>query len=465
MTMKLVMKFGGSSLADGKKIRLVADIVKRRASKDSIVVVVSAMSQVTDDLILLLDSAAQGDMASLERGLNSLRIRHEDAARDALKSGERLVAALDSIEGLFEDLESLLRSVATLREVTAKTRDRVLSFGEALTSALLRERLQEVGLKAEAFSGGEAGIVTDGSFGDSTPLMDVTKMKVGPRLAPLMAGGVVPVVAGFTGIDQHGDVTTLGRGGSDYTATILGASLGVDEVWIWTDVDGIMTCDPKIVRTARLITELSYAEAMEMAAFGIKQFPPRAMEPAIRAQLPVRIRNTFNEDSPGTLIREDRRAGRGVVKTVALVREAGMITVSGTGMAGRPGTAAKVFDVLGRNSINILAISQSVSEAGITMLVRREALYRAVSTLEISLLGKGLIDAVSFEDDVSIVAVIGSGMKGTPGVAARIFQAAARKKVNVRMIAQGSSELNISFAVKEAEGAAAVRGICEAFGL
>jgi len=463
--MKLVMKFGGSSVADGGKIKEVARIVKERAATDAAVVVVSAMSEVTDDLLELLDIAEAGDEASLVKGLNSVRIRHEDAARDALKGTESLGGALDVVEDLFDGLERILRSAAALREVTPKTRDRVLSFGEGLSSGLLHECLQEMKVKSEVFSGGEAGIITDEAFGDASPLVDVTKMKVKARLSPLLEGGVVPVVAGFTGITQHGDVTTLGRGGSDYTATILGASLGVGEVWIWTDVDGIMTCDPKLVKTSKLIGELSYAEAMEMAAFGIKQLPPKALEPAIKAGIPVRIRNTFNPSCPGTLIGRGEMAVDRIVKSVALVKEVGMITVSGTGMAGRPGTAAKIFDVLGKNSINILAISQSVSEAGITMLVGRASLYRAVSALEIALLGKGLVDDVSFEDDVSIVAVIGSRMKGTPGVAARIFGAAAKENVNVRMIAQGSSELNISFVVKEADGAAAVQGICDAFGL
>jgi len=464
-TLKLVMKFGGSSLADGRGIRRVAEIIKRYSSEHTCIVVVSALMGVTDRLIGLMALAQEGDKKGVDLGMKELIIKHEDAVKEAMIDREKLIDALDSVQPSFEELGRLLNAMTVLREGTPRTKDRILSFGEALSCLLLYHTLSDMGVKAQSFMGGDAGIVTDENFGEASPLMEVTRMKTSTNLTPLLNTGITPVVAGFTGVTQHGDVTTLGRGGSDYTATILGFSLDVDEVWIWSDVDGIMTCDPKLVSSAKLIPELSFAEALEMATFGIKQFHPRALEPSIRASIPLRIRNTFNESNPGTLISGAPKAGHGIVKAVALVKDVGMITVSGAGMAGRPGTAARVFDVLGRENVNVLMISQSASEASITFLVRKNALYKAVSDLEIALLGRGVIDNVAFEDDVSIVAAIGAGMKGTPGVAAKIFQAVAKKGVNIRMIAQGSSELNISFVVAQEDGQAAVQAIHEAFNL
>jgi len=274
------------------------------------------------------------------------------------------------------------------------------------------------------------------------------------------------VVTGYIAATQDGEITTLGRGGSDYTATIIAAALEADEVWVWTDVDGLMTSDPKIVPSTKVIPELSFQEAIELAIFGAKAMHPRALEPAMEKEIPVRIRNTFNPQNLGTLIVKDQKIkAKDVVKGTTLIKNLALINVSGAGMVGTPGTAAKVFDMLGKNNINVLMISQSASEANISFILHRDGLERAVSTLEIALLGSGLIREVTAEDDVCVVAVVGAGMKGTPGVAARLFGAVARRGVNMRMIAQGSSELNISFVVKETDGEKAVRAIHEEFKL
>ena len=274
------------------------------------------------------------------------------------------------------------------------------------------------------------------------------------------------MVTGYIAATQDDVTTTLGRGGSDYTATIIGAALAADEVWIWTDVNGLMTSDPKIAPSAKMWPELSFQEATEMTIFGAKAMHPRALEPAMEENIPVRIRNVFNPENPGTLIVKEQKIKLGdAVKAITLVKDVALVNVSGVGMVGTPGTAAKVFDVLGRDNINILMISQSVSEANISFVIQRSLLERAVSTLEIALLGRGLIREVTAEDDVCVVAVVGAGMKGTPGVASRIFAAIASKGINVRMIAQGSSELNISFVVKETDGEEAVRAIHEEFEL
>jgi aspartate kinase len=272
-------------------------------------------------------------------------------------------------------------------------------------------------------------------------------------------------VTGFIAATQDGVTTTFGRGGSDYTATILGAALAADEIWIWTDVDGLMTSDPKIVPSARTMAEISFREAMEMGIFGAKAMHPRALEPAMEENIPVRIRNTFNPQNSGTLItKEQTIKGGDVAKAIALVKNVAIISVSGSGMVGRPGSYAKILDVLGKEDINVIMLSIAASEANISLVIRRSLLERAVSKLEMGL-SNDLIREVTSEDDVSIVAVVGAGMTGTPGIASRVFSAIARKGINIRMIAQGASELNISFVVKEADGEVAVRAIHEEFKL
>jgi aspartate kinase len=296
--------------------------------------------------------------------------------------------------------------------------------------------------------------------------MNVTTHQLKGRVEPLLEKRVIPVVAGYIAATQDGVTTTLGRGGSDYTATLIGAALAADEVWIWTDVDGIMTADPKIVPSAKILPELSYGEAAEMAIFGAKAMHPSALEPVIEARIPVRIRNVFNPENPGTLIADGQETkSTDPVKAVALIKDVAMINIRGAAMVGAPGSYSKVFDVLGKNNINIMMVSTAVSEANISLIIRRNQLGRAQSTLEIALIGRGLVSEITAEDDVCVIAAMGANMKGTLGVASRIFTAMAQKGINIRMIAQGSSELNISFVVKEKDGEAAVRAIHKEFKL
>jgi aspartate kinase len=460
------MKFGGTSVGSPEAFIRVAELVARQRAENQTVVVVSAMAGVTDQLLTMARDAARSTWSRVEEALGELRSRHLEVAQKAIAGRDLQEEASRRVAELTGELEKVLTGIAILREQTPRSTDLVLSFGERLSAPLLTCVLRDRGIEARDFTGGEVGIVTDDHFGEASPLMNVTAMKVKRNLEPLLDQGVIPVVTGFIAATQYGDITTLGRGGSDYTATILGAALEADEVWIWSDVDGIMTADPKLVPEARVIEELSYEEAMEMAMFGAKAMHPRALEPASEHAIPVRVKNTFNPEGKGTLIssRPPRRA-RAVVKSVAAVRGVAMINVAGASMVGLPGTAAKVFQVLGKNGINILMISQSVTEASITMVVRRETLQKAVSALEMDLVGGGVVREVTADEDVGVVAALGAGMKGTPGVAARIFKAVAERGINVKMIAQGSSELNISFAVNEGDVVEAVRAIHEEFEL
>jgi len=465
--MKRVMKFGGTSMGSGEMIKKAANIVREgRETGDRFVIVCSAMAGVTDSLLEAANQAKKGAHHAVDKFVSELGEHHRDAAREAISSKETFERFSTFMEEKLAEIDKVLVGISYLGELSPRSLDYVMSFGEVLSTQILCCALQDSGVDARYFTGGEAGITTDSRFGEARPLMNVTAQQVRSRLGPLLDKGAVPVVTGFIGSDQDGHVTTLGRGGSDYTATLLGSALDVDEVWIWTDVDGLMTADPRIEKSARTIQEISFAEATEMAYFGAKVMHPRAFEPAGDKGIPIRIKNTFNPTNPGTLIRKEQRVKpHEVVKAVTIVRGAALLTVSGAGMVGAPGIAANVFSVLGEHNINVIMISQGSSEANISFVISRDNLGKAMNALELALLGTDMVKEITSEPDVCVIAAVGAGMKGTPGVAAKVFQAVARNGVNVRMIAQGSSELNISFVVREADGEAAVRAIHKEFQL
>jgi aspartate kinase len=464
---KIVMKFGGTSVATGENIRRVANIVAYSVKKDCrVVVVVSALSGITNQLIEEAEQAKKKDEKQIQEFTKKLVDKHMAVAAKAIEVSNIRKEVSKAIKKTVDELEKVLTGICYVGELTPQSKDYVLSFGERLSAPIVWGALRDFKLQTVCFTGKEAGIVTDANFGEARPLMNVTTHQVKMRLEPMIEKNVTPVVTGYIAATQDGVVTTLGRGGSDYTATILSVALTADEVWIWTDVDGIMTADPKIVPSAKMLPELSYGEAAEMAIFGAKAMHPSALEPVIEARIPVRIRNVFNPENHGTLIADGQEAKSAeVVKAVALIRDVAMINLKGAAMVGAPGSYSKVFDVMGKNNINIMMISTAVSEANISLVIRRSLLGRALSTLEIALLGRGLVNEITSEDDVCVIAAMGANMKGTLGVASRIFTAMAQKRINIRMIAQGSSELNISFVVKEKDGEAAVRAIHKEFKL
>ncbi len=465
--MKLVMKFGGTSVADSKCISHVSKIVTEHVKKNhKTVVVVSALAGVTDKLVEVCNLAGKGNKDIIPDFLEKLKERHEEAYKNSVQDKNALNKVEEIVEETFLELKDVLVGIAYLREVTPRIKDYVLSFGERLSTPIVWGALLSRNVDTQWFTGKDVGIVTDSNFGSAQPLMEVTTHQVRGKLQGLLEKNVVPVVTGFIAADQNGIITTLGRGGSDCTATILGYALDVDEVWIWTDVDGVMTTDPKIEPNARTIQQLSYTEAMEMAYFGAKMVHPGAIELIMKKGIPVRVRNTFKPENPGTLIvKEQNIEPSSIVKAVSLIRKAALITVSGASMFGTPGTAAKLFRILGEKNVNILMISQSSSEANISVVIPREKLEDALSTLELFLLDGKIAREIKAEDDICVIALVGAGMVGTPGVAAKVFGAVGREKINVRMIAQGSSELNISFVVKETEGEKAVRILHKEFGL
>jgi aspartate kinase len=466
--MRLVLKFGGSSLADGTRIRNVSRLVAKVAGAgNGVVVVCSAMDDLTDELVALTQQAREGSEAAVEARLASIRDRHLKALRRAVLSPRVRRKVQLQLDVALKELDKLARGSTVLREVTPRSRDSILSCGEKLSSQIVAASLVERRLKSVYMTGGDAGIMTDDAFGDAAPLMEVTAYQVRENIVPRVEAGEVPVVTGFIGVTQTGETTTIGRGGSDFTASIIAAAIDADEVWIWSDVDGLMTADPGIVKEARVLPEVSYAVAGEMAVFGAKALHPRTLEPVSEKRIPVRFKNTFRPDQPGTIVKEDPRRYPGeVVRSVGLVKDVATITLTGASMVGKPGSAARIFDAVARSGTNVLMISQSMSESNISIVVARSAVHRTVNTLELELLGEaGLLRNVDYEDDVCAIAVIGDGMRGVKGISAKVFGALATSGINVRMVAQGSSDQTISFVVHERDGAKAVRTVHKAFAL
>lgn len=470
--MKIVMKFGGTSMAGANNIRHAASLALAHAKDYAVVCVVSAMDGVTEQLLDLGQSAAAGNRASVLGVLSRIRTEHEAAANT--------LGCLPLIDTTLRKLETLVEGISAIGELTPRSKDAVVAYGERLSTILMG-----AAMSCPAMDGYEAGIVTTDHFTSADPLMELSVFQVRSRLGPLVAPGKPVVVAGFIAGNQHGVTTTLGRGGSDYTATILGAALQADEIWIWSDVDGMMTADPRVVGAARLMSHITFGEAVEMGKFGAKSMHPRALEPASESGIPVRMRNTFKPDNPGTLIASaetveratrasapssqtnSQRLARPVLAVPAL-KNMSFITVGGATMIGRTGTAAAIFDALAAARVNVHMICQSVSESGISIAVSAAHTDEARSALEraiIGVLGERTARAIDVQRAVTIVACVGAGMRGSPGVAARVFTAIARDSINVLAIAQGSSELSIALAVLDKDGPAAVRSLHAEFNL
>lgn len=464
--MRLVMKFGGSSVASAKRIKNVAERVKGTGKGHQVVVVCSAMGDVTDELLALCADASKGLEKPVEQRLASIRKTHLAAL--AATVGDRSVRK--EVEAVLNvtlsQLEKLARGGTVLGELTPRSKDAILACGERLSNPIVMGALIERGMKAVYMTGGEAGIMTDDKFGDASPLMEVTKFQVREKLGPLLAAGKTPVVTGYLGATQSGETTTLGRGGSDLTATIIAASVDADEVWIWSDVDGLMTADPRLVPNARVLREISYEEAGEMAVFGAKALHPRTLEPVGEKGIPVRFRNTFKPQDEGTVVKRNPKLySKSAVKAVAIVKEVAVITVAGASMVGKPGSAARIFEVMGRSGINVLMISQSVSESNISMVVARSAVDKGANALELALLGQGGYRHIQTEDDASAIAIVGGAMRTTRGIASTAFGAIFAKRINIRMIASGSSDQNLSLIVAEKDAKETVRAIHSAFHL
>ena len=480
-----VMKFGGSSLGGPEEVMQSASIVREYSdTRSGLIIVCSAMGDTTDHLLKAIDHAKKGDITNARKLIREILNHHLTTLEKTAENIEKRNEAAEWILDQFEELDKILLGISLLRDLSPRSSDYFLSFGEKLSTRIFDATLQSIGLKTKFLTGGEAGILTDESFGSAEPVVKVTNEKLRSTLLPLLKGDVIPVVTGYIAetLETH-ETITLGRGGSDYTATLIAAAIDADEVMLWTDVDGMMSADPRIIKNAKILEQISYLEAMEMSAFGAKAMQPRALEPAARKGIPVRIKNTFNPKVSGTAILSGDSVVNGVktgVKAVGSLTNVGVVNISGTSIVGSPGTAVKIFEILKDLGVGILMMSQSVSENNVSLVIKRNELPKVVRAFRKDLLLEDLeasdekgssrhpsrntkFSKLDYEDDVSIVAVLGRGMIGTPGIAGRVFSTVAKQGINIRMIAQGSSEINISFVIKDKDRNKAVAALHEEF--
>lgn len=448
------MKFGGTSVGSPEAIanvvRIVGDAVREG---NRVTVVVSAMASVTDGLLESVRLAAAGDRWGYTSLAQSIRDRHEHAINLLLAAGPDRDRTLLDVNRMLDQYLELCHAIAVLGEVTPRILDTVVSFGERMSSRVVAAALRDKGVQAHAFDAGEL-LITDAVHQNASPLWDETRARIRERLLPELERGITPVITGFIGSTTEGVYTTLGRGGSDYSAAIFAAYVNSDEFIIWTDVDGVMTTDPRLDRRAQVLPYISYQEIGELAYYGAKVVHPKTVQPILDMDIPLWVRNTFNPEHPGTLIGREPRPSLTVIKAVTNVRSISMLTVSGRGMLGVPGIAGRTFLASAQAGANILMISQSSSEQSFCFTVtddRARAVKSAVETELHQEIAQHNVDGVDILPDVAIVTVVGSGMRGTPGVAGRVFTTLGDQRINVLAIAQGSSESSISFVLAEAD--------------
>ncbi|MBI2264244.1 MAG: lysine-sensitive aspartokinase 3 [Armatimonadetes bacterium] len=440
----IVMKFGGTSVGSGQRIRAVHDICAA-GIEERPVVVVSAVKGVTD---LLLRAAEEAALCGKDP-----RAHFQQIAQIHAGICDDLQVPSSEIKNLLDECQSLLQGLHLLRELTLRTRDAVASYGERLSARITASYFRLRGLSAKAYDAWDVGMLTSSEFTQAKPLVEAeARMKQAFSMLP---ESEIPVVTGFIGKDQHGQVTTLGRGGSDYSAALIGAALRVKEIQIWTDVSGIMTGDPRVVPHARILPAVSFDEAAELAYFGAKVLHPRTIEPAITTGIPVLVKNSFFPEDPGTTILPGTEVKEGAVKAITSKKGITCLNLRSTRMLEAPGFLHSVFSVFHSHGLSIDVISTSEVSVSLT-LDNAENLEEAMKEL-------GDIAQVSVEQGRSIICLVGEGIKTTLGVAGRIFTVLGKEEINVEMISQGASRINITFVVSDHDADRAVRCLHDEF--
>ncbi len=425
----LVMKFGGSSVADARQIEKVKEIVKARLPRTP-VVVASAHKGMTDMLINAAKAAARGEVDAtriLERQRGVLR---------GIGADEWM------LDHYFKEIEDLLRGISLVREASPRVLDHMQSFGERMSVRAIAYAFTRQGLKAEAYDAFDLGFITDDNFGAARPIEGheaLMKKLYAERVQP----GTVPVITGFVGKTRAGEITTVGRNGSDYSATVFAAGLAAEECEIWTDTDGVMTSDPSVVKSAKNIPSMSFAEASELAYYGGRVLHPSTLLPAVKANIPVRVLNTNRPDHPGTVITESGGEAQGPITSIAYKENQSVITIESAKMLGQPGFLAKVFEMLGRAKIDVDMISTSEVTVSMTCAPSPN-IPEAVRELE-------AFGRVTLDEKKSLVCVVGRSLKTKPGLAAKIFGALSSAEVNVEMISHGASAINLSLLVDDGD--------------
>jgi len=462
-----VMKFGGTSVGDASCIAKVVDIIWEGSQESNLVVVVSAMSGVTNKLVAAAKASESGDRKSVAKILEELRTQHESVASTLIHSAAERKRIARTIKDIVREADGLCKGTILLRELTPRTLDSISSLGERLSAPLVAAALAERRVASKAIDATEL-VVTDSSHGAAEPSMDLTRKRCEARVRPLLKQGIVPVVTGFIGATAEGVVTTLGRNGSDYSATILGAALNADEVVIWSDVNGVLTVDPRLVPGVSTIPEISYREAAELAYFGAKVLHPKTLRPVMQSGTPIWIRNTFAPEGRGTKITPDGHPNGGGVKALSAISDVTLITVGGPGLVGVPDVLGRIFKTTSAVRADVLLISRSSSQNGICLVVSSPIAGRAVEALRHEFapdLAPQTVEHIAFDPAVTIVAVVGEKLRGISGIVGRMFGALDRENVNIIAIAQGSSECSVSFLVAQKDVKAALFAVHQEFQL
>jgi aspartokinase/homoserine dehydrogenase 1 len=454
----IVHKFGGTSVGNAERFSNVADVIKLHhsevggAGEGESVVVLSAMSGVTDQLIAGARAAAEGRASEYRQIKASLLSRHLEVVEATLSQSLSQLEVGGLVEDQLHGLERLYRSIGVLGEVTARGYDAVASFGETLSTNILAAILRERGVRAQAVNAARL-IVTDGKFGEAKPLMIKTRQQLQERLKPLVGRGVVPIVTGYIGATEEGVTTTLGRGGSDYTAAIVGAALKASAVWIWSDVDGILTADPNIVPQARTLTELSYAEAAELAYYGAEVLHPKTIRPVTESGIPLYILNSFNPEHRGTLIVENPSRERTHLPAIISTTGLSLIALSGQDDVWTLELAARALEQLSRAGVEVLMFSQSFSEHSLNLVVRDRDQTHCLHVLckEFENGSHNSAFTLKTQEKVATISVVGVPGWNDTGTVSHAFSALGKLGTRVIAVAQAATEHSVSFCIPQHE--------------
>ena len=452
-------------MGSAERMRIAREIIWKEQRRRPVLVVVSAMSKVTDLLLETLRRAELGDRSVVEWNLRTLLDRHRETCEDLLGQSEEFAefrrAADADVHSLLAEFHRIANGILMLGERPPRSVDEAIAVGERLSSTLLAHYLEATGVKARVVNGGDV-VITDAVFGNASPQMELTQKRCLEQLLPLIEAGFVPIVTGFNGATPDGRPTTLGRGGSDFSASILAAALDAEELWIWTDVDGIMTADPHLVPDVAVLGEVTYAEAAELAYNGAKVLHPRTLAPLVEKRIPVWSKNSFAPEKPGTKIVShfDEPKGARAVTSMSDVTLVSMEPASAVLVGTK--LMARALDALALANVEILVFTSSSYRQSFCFLIRRQDVTAALEALEANLsieLAHGYLKPIDVDENVGLLAVVGEGMRGTPGLAGRVFTAISREEINIIAIAQGSSELTIGIIVRRDRLDRAVRAV------
>jgi aspartokinase/homoserine dehydrogenase 1 len=454
-----VYKFGGVAVGSAEAIRAAVEHV--RSAAPHVAVIVSAANGITDALLDTAQSALRGDRDAYLAAAQRFEMRHLELISTVVTQRARAEELRKAVGESANEMRSMAESIAVLRELTPRAQDALVARGERIMARIFTTVLRERGIDAEYVDAPDV-VITERRLGSLWPNFNRCERAAKKHVLPILASGRVVIMPGYLGSGPDGEVVTLGRGGSDFSAAILARSVGARAVTLWKEVDGLMTADPKYVPSARLLSELHYREAAELAFYGAKVLHPRTMIPLLDRKIPLFVRNTFRETSPGTRIADDVKPGAYPVKALTAIHRQSLISIEGSGMIGVPGVAGRAFSALSQAGHSVSMISQASSEASICFVLPSAEAAHAVAALEETFLlerKSKLIDRIRAENDVALIAVVGLGMRGRPGIAARTFSALSGARVNVVAIAQGSSELNITIAVSEEDATRALQAL------